>query len=113
MGLIAATAFLALQLTVAYCVDSYYALSSEAIVTVILVRNSMSFAVGYSITPWIEIMRLQNAFLVAGFVGMAQTALFFIFTTWGKRMREASVDSYWRFVTKVRRETVGDHAVAA
>lgn len=47
MGVIAFTNSLGLQLSVSYCIDSYRELSGEAIVTVILIRNSMSFAIGY------------------------------------------------------------------
>ena len=47
MGIIGFTNSVGLQLSVNYCIDSYRELSGEAIVTVILVRNTMSFAVGY------------------------------------------------------------------
>lgn len=47
MSLIGFTNSVGLQLSVSYCVDSYQELSGEALVTMILVRNSMSFAVGY------------------------------------------------------------------
>lgn len=113
MGMIAATAFAALQLPIAYCVDSYYALSSEAVVTVILVRNSMSFAVGYGITPWIENMGFQNAFLVAAFVGLAQTATFLVFTKWGKSLRMASLGRYEKFVSRMKRDVVVEHTLSA
>ncbi|MCJ1237189.1 hypothetical protein MMC14_005174 [Varicellaria rhodocarpa] len=36
-----------LQVSVSYCIDSYRDLSAEAMVTVIVVRNTMSFAIGY------------------------------------------------------------------
>ncbi|KAI9660328.1 MAG: hypothetical protein M1821_009678 [Bathelium mastoideum] len=108
-GVIAATAFVALQLAVAYCVDTYYALSSEAIVTVILVRNSMSFAVGYGITPWIQNMGLQNAFIVAAFAGLVTTATFLVYTTWGKRMRSASAGRYAALVVKAKRDAILNH----
>ena len=47
MGIIGFTNTMGLQLSVSYCIDSYRELSGEAIVTVILIRNTMSFAVGY------------------------------------------------------------------
>ena len=47
MGVIGFTNGLGLQLSVSYCIDSYRELSGEAIVTVIIVRNTMSFAIGY------------------------------------------------------------------
>jgi len=47
MGVIAFTNTIGVQLSVSYCIDSYRDLSGEAMITVILVRNTMSFAVGY------------------------------------------------------------------
>ena len=47
MGAIAFTNTLGVQISVSYCIDSYRELSGEAMVTVIIIRNTMSFAIGY------------------------------------------------------------------
>lgn len=47
MGVIGFTNTVGVQLSVSYCIDSYRELSGEAIVTVIIIRNTMSFAIGY------------------------------------------------------------------
>ena len=47
MGVIGFTNTVGLQLSISYCIDSYQELSGEAMVTVILIRNTMSFAIGY------------------------------------------------------------------
>jgi prolipoprotein diacylglyceryltransferase len=47
MGIMAATITIGCQLPVSYCIDSYKDLSGDAMVTVILIRNTMSFAVSY------------------------------------------------------------------
>ena len=47
LGLLAFSNTVGAQLSISYCIDSYRELSGEAIVTVILIRNTMSFAVGY------------------------------------------------------------------
>lgn len=47
MGTLGFTSGLGLQLSISYCIDSYRELSGEAVVTVILIRNTMSFAIGY------------------------------------------------------------------
>lgn len=47
MGLIAFTSAIGVTLSVNYMIDSYHDISGDAIVTVILVRNTMSFAVSY------------------------------------------------------------------
>lgn len=80
-----------------YVIDSYRDLSGEVVLTTILIRNSLSFAIGYGITPWLD-MGLQNTFITAAFVGMALYGSFVIMTTWGKRARKASRKSYWRYV---------------
>ena len=115
MGVIAFTNTVGLQLSVSYCIDSYRELSGEAIVTVILIRNTMSFAIGYglsylmstsmptdsdnsgSITPWITGMGLQNAFIVAAFAGLAQVLTVFLVIRYGENMRRASVRRYQHY----------------
>ncbi|KAF2162822.1 hypothetical protein M409DRAFT_68819 [Zasmidium cellare ATCC 36951] len=106
MGTIAFVSAVGLQVSVAYCIDSYKDLASEAIVAVILIRNSMSFGVSYGITPWVTNMGLQNAFLVAAFVGVAQAATFFVFVGYGKAMRRASSGRYRRYVEQMARDGV-------
>ena len=47
MGLIAITNALGCQTTLTYCIDCYRELSGEAVVTIILIRSTMSFGIGY------------------------------------------------------------------
>lgn len=47
MGCLAFTSTMGITLSVNYLIDSYHDISNDAIVTVILVRNTMSFAIGY------------------------------------------------------------------
>ncbi|KAH9826482.1 MFS general substrate transporter [Teratosphaeria destructans] len=101
MGVIAFTNATGLQLSVSYCIDSYRDLSGEAMVTVILVRNTMSFAINYGLTPWVDNMGYQNAFLVAAFAGTAQCASFFLFVKWGKMLRRQSAPRYAKYVEKM------------
>ncbi len=51
MCIIAITNTIGVQVSVSYCIDSYRELSGEAMITVILVRNTMSFAIGYGYVP--------------------------------------------------------------
>jgi hypothetical protein len=98
MGVIACSNSIGVQLSVSYCIDSYKDLSGEAMVTVIIIRNTMSFAVGYGITPWVTNMGYQNAFLVAAFVGMAQVLSFLAVIKWGKSWRNMTKKRYYKFV---------------
>lgn len=52
MGFIGFTTTIGAVVSINYCIDSYRELSGEAIVTVIIIRNTMSFAIGYrSVLP--------------------------------------------------------------
>lgn len=104
MGVIGFTNTVGVQLSVSYCIDSYRELSGEAMVTVILIRNTMSFAIGYGITPWVTQMGLQNAFVVAAFAGLAQVLTVFFFIRYGRSMREASGDRYQHYREKMMTE---------
>lgn len=47
LGILAACITIGCQLPVSYCIDSYKDISGDSLVSVILVRNTMSFAVSY------------------------------------------------------------------
>ncbi|RAL03653.1 putative MFS transporter [Aspergillus ibericus CBS 121593] len=103
-GLIVAMCLLALAntcgitLSVNYLVDSYRELSGDAMASVILVRNTMSFAMGYGITPWVDHLGYQNCFISAAFVGMTCAAVFLVMIKYGKTFRMHSREKYWRIV---------------
>jgi len=101
MCVIALTNTIGLQLSVSYCIDSYRDLAGETIITVILIRNTMSFAIGYGLTPWVTNMGYQNAFITAAFAGLAQVLTFLIFVKYGKRLRVASTQRYLKFVREI------------
>ena len=102
MGLVGVSCSVAAQLPISYCIDSYKDLGADAIVSVILIRNTMSFAIGYGVTPWVVNMGYQNAFLVAAFAGLAQVLTFLIFVKYGPGMRARSAESYRREVERAQ-----------
>lgn len=118
MGVIGITNNLGAVISINYCMDSYRELSGEAIVTVILIRNTMSFAIGYrlalphcsfppysrccSITPWVTNMGLQNAFVVGAFAGLAQVLSFLILVKYGRSLRQASAEKYQLYVEEMK-----------
>ena len=95
MGVIALCNAIGLSLSVSYAVDSYRDLAGEVIMTVILVRNTMSFAIGYAITPWLRHLGYQDCFISVGLVGLAICSVFLIMIRWGKAFREAKRTQYW------------------
>ncbi|KAJ9634711.1 hypothetical protein H2204_006160 [Knufia peltigerae] len=101
MGGLAACNVFGITLSVNYLIDTYHDISGDAMTTVIIVRNTMSFAIGYGITPWVEHLGLQNCFISAAFVGMAASSVFLVMIVWGKRFREKSRVEYWTLVEEL------------
>ncbi len=89
-----------ITLSVNYLVDSYHDIGGDGMVSVIIVRNTMSFAIGYGITPWVDDLGLQNCFISAAMVGLAVSAVFLIMIWKGKTFREAYKQKYWTLVRK-------------
>lgn len=119
MGFIGFTTTVGAVISINYCIDSYRELSGEAIVTVILIRNTMSFAIGYrsviphlfslrlysrrrSLTPWVTNMGLQDAFIVAAFAGLAQVLSFLVMIKYGRSLRQASAGKYRRYTEEMK-----------
>jgi MFS family permease len=98
MGILAVTNAIGSTVSLNYTVDSYKDLSGEAVISIILVRNTMSFAIGYGITPWINNTGLRSTFLAAAFIGMGCTALFLPMIKFGKEYRVKSKELYWKYV---------------
>lgn len=105
-GLIVAICILAftstagITLSVNYLVDAYHDISGEAMATVIIVRNTMSFVVGYGVTPWIENLGYQSCFISAAFVGMVACLAFLVMVKFGKKARERKREAYWKLAAK-------------
>lgn len=89
-----------ITLSVNYLVDTYHALGSDGLTAVIIIRNTMSFAVSYGITPWLDHLGYQDCFISAAFVGLAASAVFLVMTWKGKRFREMYRVKYWALVRK-------------
>ncbi|KAB8266310.1 major facilitator superfamily domain-containing protein [Aspergillus pseudonomiae] len=100
MCLIAMANTCGVTLSVNYLVDSYRELSGDAMTSIILVRNTMSFAIGYGITPWINNLGYQNCFISAAFISMACAAVFLVMIKYGKTLRTRSREKYWNLVVE-------------
>ncbi|KAI0915373.1 hypothetical protein AcV5_003864 [Taiwanofungus camphoratus] len=94
MGMISCSTGIGSALSLGYALDAYRDMSGEVMIAVILVRNTLSFAIGYGITPWLH-MGYQNTFISAAFVGLAITTTFLAVVRWGKAWRARSRKAYW------------------
>ncbi|KAH7009089.1 major facilitator superfamily domain-containing protein [Microdochium trichocladiopsis] len=98
MGSLATATTIGLTISVNYLIDSYPGISGDAIVTVIIIRNTMSFAISYGITPWLSQLGYQTCFITAAFIGLAVTSVYLIIIQFGKRLRVQSADKYFELV---------------
>ncbi|KAL5362171.1 major facilitator superfamily domain-containing protein [Aspergillus floccosus] len=109
-GLLVAMCVLAMSntcgitLSINYLVDSYGELSNDAMSSIMLVRNTMSFAMGYGITPWISNMGYKHCFISAAFIGMACSGVFLVMMRWGKLFRTHTREKYWEIFTENRQQ---------
>ncbi|KAI4718775.1 MFS general substrate transporter [Aureobasidium sp. EXF-10727] len=103
-GLVGLAVAMSVALSVNYMVDSYHGCSGDAMVTLMLVRNTMSFAMSYglqdthSVTPWIQNLGYENCFISAACISVLTSSVFLVFLRFGKRLRERSATSYWKLV---------------
>ena len=84
-----------ITLSVAYLIDTYRDLAGDALTTCIIIRNTMSFAIGYAITPWLRRLGYQDCFVSVGLAGLAIGSVFLVMIRWGKAFREAKRVQYW------------------
>ncbi|KAL1899572.1 hypothetical protein Sste5346_002974 [Sporothrix stenoceras] len=101
MGFISFATVVGAQVCYSYCIDSYRALSGEAIVTVVLLRNNMLFGINYGITPWITNMGLRNAYILAAVIAFVQVLTFLLMTTYGKRLRALSLPKFRKYCAQL------------
>ncbi|CAK7221333.1 hypothetical protein SCUCBS95973_004458 [Sporothrix curviconia] len=98
MGMLSFANTCGITLSVNYLIDSYKEMSADGMATVIFIRNTMSFAIGYGITPWLDNLGLQNTFVSASMIGLAASAVFVGMLFFGKRLRARSRAAYWALV---------------
>ncbi|THV74253.1 major facilitator superfamily transporter [Aureobasidium pullulans] len=112
-GLVFAQAILAISSTlclstaIQYATSAYRDLSGELITTIILIRNTLSFAINYGINPWIEAMGTRNTFITAAVIAFVLNGTMFLIIPYGRRLREHSARRYWTYVEKARAKGLG------
>lgn len=85
-----------------YAIGSYRELSGGIVITCVLIRNTMSFAINYGITPWLNAMGYRNTYIIVAAIGFVWNASLFVMTRYGKHMRQATAARYWKDVEKAR-----------
>lgn len=87
-----------------YAIGSYCELSSEMITTCVLIRNTMSFAINWGITPWLKKSGYLKVYCIIGGIALLWNGSVFVMTRHGRFLRERSASRYWRQVEKARDE---------
>jgi MFS family permease len=88
------------SIALSYNIDCFKDISGNSTTSVIIIRNTLGFAISYGITPWYTNMGLQNCFIMAGFLALGCTSTFLIMVWKGKALRQHSADRYWRYAEK-------------
>ncbi|KAL3478400.1 hypothetical protein BJX99DRAFT_224427 [Aspergillus californicus] len=83
---------------IAYCVDCIPGIASESPVSVILCRNTMSFAVD-GITPWIDAGGLQVTLIATAVLAWSIGCSLLLMSWKGKGFRMACMERYGHYVT--------------
>ncbi|OAQ59566.1 MFS transporter [Pochonia chlamydosporia 170] len=88
------------SIALSYNVDCFKDISGESTTAVIIIRNTLGFAISYGITPWYTNMGLQNCFITAGFLSLGCTSSFLLMIWKGKSLRRHSAQRYWQYAGK-------------
>ncbi|KAL1297653.1 hypothetical protein AAFC00_006208 [Neodothiora populina] len=106
-ALLAISSTLCLSTAIQYATSTYRDLGGELVTTIVLIRNTLSFAINYGINPWIEAQGMQNCFITVAMIALAVNGTMFIFLYLGRRIRGASAARYWRYVESARAKGMG------
>ena len=87
-----------ITLSFKYLIDSFRDIAGDGLGTCIIIRNTMGFAIGYGITPWVGALGLQDCFISVAAVSLAICAVYLPVIFFGKRLRAVNRDGYWREV---------------
>lgn len=98
MGLIGGSGTICATASVTYAIDSYREISSDTMVTLIIIRNTMSFGIGYGINPWLESQGLAKACGQAAGACVICVLTFLIYVVYGKRFRQQTATKYWKMI---------------
>jgi hypothetical protein len=101
-GLGAVPATLSLSTSIQYANSSYRFLSGEFITIIILIRNRMSFAINYGVTPLINDIGQRNTLIMVAVLALVCNGTMFVAIWWGKKLRQRSAERYWEYVEVAR-----------
>ena len=90
-----------------YAIASYPELSGQMVTTCVLIRNTLSFAINFGITPWLASSSYLTVYCILAGIGFVWNVSSFVMTRYGRRIREMTAARYWRDVEKARAQGLG------
>ncbi|KAK4944136.1 hypothetical protein LTR10_016469 [Elasticomyces elasticus] len=88
------------DIALTYCQDCYQYILGDALTSVVFVRNVISTALVFAITPWIEGMGVYNMFVLLGCLSIAIALTCVPLIIWGRAWRIKLAPRYEHFVAK-------------
>ncbi|KAK8220308.1 major facilitator superfamily domain-containing protein [Phyllosticta capitalensis] len=98
LGLLAFSVVCGGSIALSYDVDCFKEIAGESMISVIIIRNTLGFAVSWGINPWIDSLGLQNCFISVSMVALVCMATFLPMIKFGKPLRRWSTKKYWEYV---------------
>jgi hypothetical protein len=86
------------SISIGILTDVSQEIAGETMISVIIIRNTLGFAVSWGINPWITGMGLQNCFITVAMVSLACSFSFLLMIFFGKSLRNRSKSKYWEYV---------------
>ncbi|KAJ5412246.1 uncharacterized protein N7487_006605 [Penicillium crustosum] len=80
--------------------DSYREITGDAFTVVAFMRNTVSIAIPFATTPWIQHNGIQNMFIACGIMSLAINAMTIPMVIWGKSARRALTNRYLDIVKR-------------
>jgi hypothetical protein len=72
------------------------------VTTCVLIRNTMSFATNFGVTPWLNASSYMVVYCTVAGIGLVWNASLFVMTRYGRQMREWTAERYRRDVERAR-----------
>ncbi|KAM7214204.1 Major facilitator superfamily domain containing protein [Rhypophila decipiens] len=88
------------SIALSYNIDCFKDISGDTTTSIIIIRNTLGFAVSYGITPWYTNMGLRGCFIMAGLLSLGCTYTFLIMIWKGKALRKWSAPRYWKYAAR-------------
>lgn len=88
--------------SVTYTLDCYPEMGVSAITLLVIIRNTMNFAMDYGITPFVDNTGVQNCFIASAFICLFCISTFFVMVKTGYFWRNYTKEKYWKLLASYR-----------